>query len=477
MNDRMLKVIFAIFLFVAMSHVTFASENETYCRTCHGITVDRHHLLLVNGNYQCTDCHAMKYDPQNNTYYPEVIRNCVTCHAAIDHTCMSCHPQVTSTDLGLHSAMNDSSAVDNGDCTTCHYASFPMVKGAVNNTNTYFCADCHTNAGTGSNKSTIIFTEKNHGEAACIDCHVADGMFHQDNPRGSVSNSTYVGRYTTANTISTDCADCHYAANLDDAPFNAPGGGSHISSVGGSCTTGGGASCHAGGSTLVATIHKLSPRDQGNKPTVTVPTLSLPTVTKGLDVTVNTRVTISSLYDLVDGAQYRIMSGTTEVKSWTSMSAVGGNFGGSSTNATAIIKTDSLNAGAYSIEVRGMAGGPAQDTLKRYYPINGDISSSKSTPLMVVLPEGYINGTIKSGVSALGGAFVSTTGASYTTGSDGTYSLSVPPGTYTVTASKQPVYIDVTVPDVIVTASNTTNVNITMDEKLKGTITGSVTTV
>ena len=78
---------------------------------------------------------------------------------------------------------------------------------------------------------------RNMDEAACMDCHVADGIYHQGNPRGSVANLTYVNRFTTTNIITTDCADCHGAANLDDAPFNAPGGGTHVA---GTCLGG----CH-----------------------------------------------------------------------------------------------------------------------------------------------------------------------------------------------------------------------------------------
>lgn len=222
----------------------------------------------------------------------------------------------------------------------------------------------------------------------------------------------------------------------------------------------------------------MSNKSQGNKPTIATPTLSSGTVTKGSDVTVDTKVTIASLYELVDGAQYRIMSGAIEVKSWTQMSAVGGNFGGSSTNATAIIKTDSLNVGAYSIEVRGMAGGPAQNSSIRCYPMNGDVSTTKSTPLTVVSQNGYINGTItNSSGSVLLGAIIWTnpTIVIVTSGPDGTYSIKLSPGTYDVTASKQPTHTDNTTYARIVTASNTTSVNLTLGEKFTGTITGSVT--
>ncbi|HYN44562.1 MAG TPA: CxxxxCH/CxxCH domain-containing protein, partial [Candidatus Limnocylindrales bacterium] len=352
----------------------------------------------------CGDCHSLPPTTTRNNVPHTTDTNCADCHGAgaengtqaghIDGTitatltCVTCHNTVTSSDLGLHSDFNGTSVVDNGDCTTCHFASFPMVKGAVNNSNTYFCADCHTTAGTGPNKSTPgrTFTEKEHGQNACMDCHAADGIYHQDNPRGSVANATYVSRYNSSNTLTTDCADCHYAKNLDDAPFNAPGGGSHINNLGGSCSTGGGSLCHAGGSTLVQTIHSLSGKSQGNRPTVTVPSLSSSNVTKGSEVTVNTTVSIASLYELVDGAQYRIMSGTTEIQSWTQMSAVGGNFGGSSTGATAMISTNLLNAGTYRVEVRGMAGGPAQNPAIRYYPINGNVSTTQTANLTVLSP-------------------------------------------------------------------------------------------
>ncbi|MBW6517108.1 MAG: cytochrome c family protein [ANME-2 cluster archaeon] len=82
-------LIYAVLLMIVISYgaSSYPSYNtEEDCRSCHGITVDRHHLLIPNGTYQCTDCHAMKYDTQNQIYYPEVIRNCLTCHVGKEHT-------------------------------------------------------------------------------------------------------------------------------------------------------------------------------------------------------------------------------------------------------------------------------------------------------------------------------------------------------------------------------------------------------
>jgi len=268
----------------------------------------------------------------------------------------------------------------------------------------------------------------------------------------------------------TDCADCHYASNLDDAPFNAPGGGSHTVPV---CADGG---CHGTGtSTMVNTVHIIDPENWGIKPSITVPTLNAPTVAQGTDVIVNATVTAGGARDYVDGAQYRIMSGTTVILNWTQMSASDGNFNGISDVATANINTNSL-AGTYTIEVRGMAGGPATNASIRYYPINGDLSATNSTTLTVLPPMGYINGTVTSGGSEIQGVYVyeSTTGANDTTKSDGTYSLRVPEGNYIVNASRQPTHYDTSVSNIVVTQSNTTIANISISQKPTGNISGTV---
>ncbi|HYN44376.1 MAG TPA: hypothetical protein VER35_00085 [Candidatus Limnocylindrales bacterium] len=429
----------------------------------------------------CKPCHggSLSGDARMSEFLHSVdyadMKNCLGCHRP-----NGAGPEVNATDLGNHTNVNltgGSGVLTSEDCRMCHYSD---PHAGPNASNTYYCIDCHN--ATGFNGSVrapaeLRFNANKHGVNQCVECHLADSKYHRGNPRGSVANFTYVNRYNTTRTY-TDCGDCHYSANLDDAPFNAPGGGGHVKSNGdGACATGGGASCHNGGPTMVATMHKLSPKNGSNKPAVTIPTLNSPTVAKGSDVMVNTTVTVSSLYEFVDGAQYRIMSGTTEIQSWTSMQAVDGNFNATNEAATSTIKTSNLNSGNYNIEVRGMAGGPAQNPLIRYYPINGDISTTKSTTLTVELQNGYINGTITNGSSNVSDAIVSTMGTSTTSDIDGRYSLKVPPGTYNVTASKHPTHNDNTVYSVPVTALNTTIVNITLEIKPTGTISGLVTNV
>ena len=465
--------------------------NESDCAYCHqDPTSEFSDVFNKSANTQITHdndkscylCHREAGSTDGKIHDASLLGgsggSCTQCHSATGGATV-----VGNNDLGLHRNLNTTDGgadtLTDSDCMTCHYQNPHGGPGS----STYYCYDCHTAAGEApvSIKSTITFTDKKHGQNACIDCHVADGTYHQGNPRGSVANSTYSNRYIplSGNGIYTDCGDCHYSANLDDAPFNAPGGGVHVKSNGdGTCATGGGASCHAGGTTMVATLHKLSKKNNSNKPAVTIPTLSSPTVAKGSDVMVNTTVSISSLYEFVDGAQYRIMSGTTEIKAWTPMQAVDGNFNGTRENATSTINTSNLNSGNYNIEVRGMGGGPAMNPLIRYYPINGDISTVKNTTLTIESQNGYINGRItnRSG-DAIPGAIVSIPGKSTTSAVDGIYSLSVPSGAYDVTASNQPTHTDNTTYGVPVTALNITYANITLDTKLTGTIIGVVTNV
>ncbi|PWB56916.1 MAG: hypothetical protein C3F06_00035 [Candidatus Methanoperedenaceae archaeon] len=424
----------------------------------------------------CVPCHGNSLAPGarmseflHNVNYADM-NNCLGCHRS-----GSSAPEVNANDLGSHIDLNLTNGAGNltsEDCRTCHFTD--PHKGA-NVSNTYYCYDCHNKSvgGRAPIRSSKKFDDKKHGEVTCINCHVADGRYHQGNPRGSVANSSYIGRFVSTITNTTDCADCHRAANLDDAPFNAPGGGTHIDN---SCSSGGG--CH-GGSTFIAAVHTTTPLDNlQKKPIISVPTLDYSTVTQGTDVNI---AAIASLTPpngnaLVDGAQYRINNSdnTQTILPWTPMAASDGNFDSLSEGVAARINTNNLT-GTYNIFVRGMGGGPSQNPLERYYPMNGDISPVKSVTLVVQPLGGFINGTITSGGSALEGALVSTTSASDITGPDGTYSLSVPPDTYTVTVSMEPTHDSSTTSNVVVTALNTSYANMTLSLRPTGTISGTIT--
>jgi len=455
---------------------------ETNCSYCHqstsefnGVFQDISNIDIThNGGKSCFICHREEASVDGRIHDSSLIGGgggaCIECHSVSGSATV-----INEGDLGGHMNINTTIGGNNNltseDCMACH---FDNPHSGPDATNTYYCADCHTSTGTSPIKSTIEFTDKLHGENTCIDCHVADGTYHQNDPRGSVANLTYIARYGPGNTTITDCADCHYASNLDDAPFNAPAGGSHIPGNGGACA----GSCHTSGiRTMIQTVHDVGvgPGWGNTKPSITVPVLNTASVSQGNDVTVTATVAAAGQFHYVDGAQYRLMNGITEVLPWTPMTAVDGDFEGASENVTTTLNTSSLSLGTYTVEVRGMAGGPVQDPSARYYPMNGDLSLIKSATLTVQQPPGYINGTVKSGGSNLSGVLVSTTGATDTTGPDGTYSLIVSAGTYTVTASKQPEYYDnTTLSEVVVVFAGEITLDFNLMIKPTGSISGNV---
>ncbi|PWB56918.1 MAG: hypothetical protein C3F06_00045 [Candidatus Methanoperedenaceae archaeon] len=458
--------------------------NETYCSYCHKSSSEFDNIFVKLSNSQinhdngksCYLCHREKGQIDGRIHDSPLMGGgggaCLQCHSTDGGA-----PVVNASSLGSHINLNltgGSGNLTNEDCSTCHYNN-PHT--GTNVSNTYYCYDCHNKSvgGRAPIRATKKFDDNKHGAVTCINCHVADGIYHQGNPRGSVANPAYVSRYPTTNTNTTDCADCHRAANLDDAPFYAPGGGSHI---GESCSGGG---CHGPTGTVVQVIHNVNPMDSlTRKPFISTPTLDHSTVTQGTDVNITATVNFTTNYGnaLVDGAQYQIKNSdnTQIIQSWTPMIASDGNFNTLLEAAKGRINTSALS-GTYNIEVRGMGGGPSQNPLERYYPMNGDISPVKSVILTVQPLEGFINGTITSGGSPLEGALVSTTGASDTTGPDGTYSLRVPPGTYVVTASNAPIHNDNTTSNIEVTALNTSYANMALGLKATGSISGTVTNV
>ncbi|HYN44568.1 MAG TPA: carboxypeptidase-like regulatory domain-containing protein, partial [Candidatus Limnocylindrales bacterium] len=133
-----------------------------------------------------------------------------------------------------------------------------------------------------------------------------------------------------------------------------------------------------------------------------------------------------------------------------------------------------LNAGTYRVEVRGMAGGPAQNPAIRYYPINGNVSTTQTANLTVLSPMENLNVTVRSGGEPVPEANVWINSSDIkTTDAYGNYSFRVSAGTYNVTASKQPTHYDNTSTGVV-TEGNTTILPIDLQIKPTGTITGVV---
>lgn len=103
------------------------------------------------------------------------------------------------------------------------------------------------------------------------------------------------------------------------------------------------------------------------------------------------------------------------------------------------------------------------------------IGNADNLPLTV--SRGYLNGTITSNGSAVPGASIFTPVANTTSGTDGKYSLILPGGIYNLTVTKQPTHNDGIAAAVIVNPYNTTTVDIVLEEKPTGTISGTVITI
>lgn len=184
--------VYQIFLFSTLAASDPSNNIETDCRNCHGIVADRHHLLAQNGTYQCIDCHEMRWDNDSQSYYFEVIRNCLNCHTGENHLdCISCHVpgDVNISKFARHADLNitdGTGVVSNSDCWTCHY------RKDMNRSHVNLCENCHIN-GSGIipvTDQSLIISDFMHGITTCKSCH-APITYHSKGtvgPLGVVEN-------------------------------------------------------------------------------------------------------------------------------------------------------------------------------------------------------------------------------------------------------------------------------------------------
>ena len=375
--------------------------------------------------------------------------------------CIGCHSNVGTVSLGLHSNLNGTSAVEDSDCQTCHFASFSMVTGAANSSNTYYCQDCHTTAGSGPVKpqpvnptNPLIKDGLAHGKTDCKWCHVAGDQpaykYHLNGPRGTATG--------------TNCVTCHVSANLPDSPFHAPGE-SHSSQIDGQ---GGCADCHG-----TADNHLVGSANSQSSPAVSG--LSVPaSVISGTPAEIQATVSDVTYLLQIAAAQYQITNVSGIVIDWTPMTPKDGAFNYASEVVNATLDTTGLK-GTYTINVKGMASGPRTDPSKPYYPLNGQWSSVSSTQLIVNELKGYINGTVRNNSVNISGAIVITnTGVTAISDANGFYSLNLVNGTYQLTISKEPEFYTNSSVSVTVTAPATIIRDIILNRKPTGTISGKV---
>jgi hypothetical protein len=141
-------VIGGIYGTLAVTEETSVMVEED-CRNCHNGTVDRHHLLIENEGYNCTDCHTMKWDDETQSYYSEVIRDCLFCHIDVNHT-------------NSHHLLVENEGYD---CTYCHTMRWDDETQSYYPEVIWDCPICHT--GVNPNAPTGV-----HGLISCSTCHV-----------------------------------------------------------------------------------------------------------------------------------------------------------------------------------------------------------------------------------------------------------------------------------------------------------------
>ena len=94
MKGKFLVAALIILTLVGMAYamMPMSQKNDTGhgcghdhgCRHCHGSVVDKHHLLVQSGQYECMDCHPVTTNPDGNQSI-SIIRDCTTCHTTPHH--------------------------------------------------------------------------------------------------------------------------------------------------------------------------------------------------------------------------------------------------------------------------------------------------------------------------------------------------------------------------------------------------------
>jgi hypothetical protein len=321
------------------------------------------------------------------------------------------------------------------------------------------CNNCHNPSNSSYGNATLI-TMPHNGRATCNECHVnssssADTL-HNISLEMPVNNTCLV--------CHTTYADKYGAPNLTGTPMTTWTTTCRLNS-----------GCHGtiSGITRLDTLAKHNvdmtyTGPGGSTDIVYLNSQGSLTVTKGAIVNVTSRVNdsfVSGGASRIAGAEYYIDVDPGQGKG-TPMIATDGYYNALQANwenITATIDTSNLSGGTYVISVRGM------DIGKQW--------SAPKNATLIVQAFGYINGTVRNATAApVIGAYVSTTGAYDITKSEGTYSLRVMAGTYIVNVSKQPEYYDYGASGKVVMPLNTTILNMTIQEKQTGTISGSVKT-
>ena len=367
------------------------------------------HSLGTYGDTECVRCHSTGTPANVTTLMHNV--------SVGGTSCMGCHPTPNSTMLGRHINVSTSEGVgvlSDNDCKVCHFGVQTldkMLPGYANHSNTYFCQDCHTTAGTGPVKPTdptLIKDGTKHGAGNCEECHIAGDneqrplsdayKYHTNGPKGPANGK--------------NCYSCHYRSDgigdspnsatvgLNSPPFNAPGEdhecdlchdvyGNTVRPTLAANGVDGCPDCHGGSS-----VHNVASTSHHIATQITTSGVSVTPASAPAGTVVNVGATTSGGFVQIAKAQYRVMdsSGTVQIRPWTNMTASDGMFNSRSEATTGAIDTTGL-LGTYKIQVKGMAsgaiGGTGHNAGLMYYPDNGvwtSVTPATTATLTVTTP-------------------------------------------------------------------------------------------
>ncbi|NJD52918.1 MAG: hypothetical protein FIB07_08640 [Candidatus Methanoperedens sp.] len=419
------------------------------CETCHYNTdnMNATYKVLPGVNVLlCNECHLGQNSSRKvNEHYPGANINVTTMN------CENCH----SNSLNIP---DSNSTVNTTMGNVTHYgttANLVTPSAGVYNT---ACNNCHNSAANKSSYGVVNkqVTVSHTGAGTCEKCHI-------DGSASDLHNSSL------AMPVTVSCKSCHttYASkyNASNLTNTAMGGSGY--------TTCGGGSCHGtdiSGSLDTLARHNVDrtyPGTGGSTNTVYLNNNVSLSVTKGTPVEITSMINdANGAASRVGGAEYYIDTDPGQGKG-IPMTAADGLYDarqGSWESVIATLDTGSLPDGNHTIYVRGV-----------------DIGKQWSTPknaTLVVQSLGYINVTVTSVDGPVVNADVWIDSADIKkTDINGSYLFAVPAGTYSVTVSKQPTHNDNTSTGVVVTQGNTTSVQVYLQKKPTGIISGTITNV
>ena len=221
------------------------AENE--CRVCHNSGVpDRHHLLVPNENYNCTDCHPVETQ-LDGTQAINLTRDCMACHLktphhetqdALDKHCSNCHGNIVDdfddghyipdypvslvTPDTRYKVINETTDKKWGGCQACHEPDDTMTPQIYSTKDTHHTLGSVSGFDPANNTKCMTCHSSHHAEYGplfiryCERCHGVRSLHNIQYDYTNTSGTLGYGHIGE----DWDCKGCHawYVAG-SESPF------------------------------------------------------------------------------------------------------------------------------------------------------------------------------------------------------------------------------------------------------------------